>query len=191
MSEAPVAIFKRGKGRPTTTRKRSASPTASSSSTPAASSSATPSASAVVRPNKKAAATLLSSGTKRTASARDAEEQEGGVVDVHWSTSGAQSVSSSALEILAGDEAEELMLSKRRRLEGPDADEDMPDDGMYHGMKAYGNKIKKSQEVSKTMRTGPVRMGPSTIRTATIVDYQPDVCKDYKGRSFCVIIACI
>ena len=35
-------------------------------------------------------------------------------------------------------------------------------------------------EVPKAMRIGPQR-GSSTIKTVTIVDYQPDVCKDYKG----------
>jgi len=35
------------------------------------------------------------------------------------------------------------------------------------------------------MRTGPVRSNNSTIRTVTIVDYQPDVCKDYKETGFC------
>ena len=86
-----------------------------------------------------------------------------------------------ALEILAGDEAEE-MLAKRIRKEDSDED-DVPDDGLYHGQKSYKTHIKKSQEVPKSMRTGPVRSNNSTIRTVTVVDYQPDVCKDYKGAS--------
>jgi len=84
-----------------------------------------------------------------------------------------------ALEILAGDEAEE-MLAKRVRKEDADED-DVPDDGLYHGQKSYKTHIKKSQEVPKSMRTGPQRSNNSTIRTVTITDYQPDVCKDYKG----------
>ncbi|EJD42319.1 hypothetical protein AURDEDRAFT_89631 [Auricularia subglabra TFB-10046 SS5] len=178
MSDAPVAVFKRGKGRPATARKRSASPDASSTSRPAAGSAST---SAVVMPTKKAANLLLASGTKRSASEREQQED---AVDVHWSASGSQSVASSALEILQGDEAEE-MLAKRQRVKGPDEEEDVANDGLYHGIKAYGNKIKKQQEVPKTMRVGPVRMNNSTIRTATIVDYQPDVCKDYKETGYC------
>ncbi|KAH7105766.1 hypothetical protein BKA62DRAFT_687892 [Auriculariales sp. MPI-PUGE-AT-0066] len=182
MSDAPVAVFKRGKGRPTTARKRSASPAAENASGP---SSLSAPDSTVVRPTKKAATTLLSSGTKRSASDRERERRDD-IVDVHWSTSGAQSVTSSALEILAGDEAEEL-LAKRQRVHGPGEEDEGPtvDDGMYHGLKAYGNKIKKQQEVAKTMRVGPVRVNNSTVRTATIVDYQPDVCKDYKETGFC------
>lgn len=91
-----------------------------------------------------------------------------------------------ALDILAGDEAEEL-LAKRQRKErldrGEDEDEDIPDDGMYRGQAAYKSHIKKSSEIPKAMRVGPQR-NTSTIRTVTIVDYQPDVCKDYKGVFF-------
>ena len=60
-------------------------------------------------------------------------------------------------------------------------EEEVPDDGLYRGQKAYKSHIRKNQEVPKAMRVGPQRSNNSTIRTVTIVDYQPDVCKDYKG----------
>lgn len=85
-----------------------------------------------------------------------------------------------ALEILQGDEAAE-MLAKRQRKETSDDEEEVPDDGLYRGQKAYASHIKKNKEVPKAMRVGPQRASGSTIRTVTIVDYQPDVCKDYKG----------
>ncbi|KAJ7490073.1 hypothetical protein B0H11DRAFT_2403744 [Mycena galericulata] len=45
----------------------------------------------------------------------------------------------------------------------------------------YHSHLKKSPEVPKAMRVGPHdQRSTSTIRTVTIVDYQPDVCKDYK-----------
>jgi len=178
-----VPFFKKkGKGRPTTTRKRSVSPAAGPSSLGAQSST---SKSAVVLPNKKGATNLLSAGTKRTSSQRDglddldAPARDG--PDVKWTAAGSHK--NAALEILAGDEAEEL-LAKRRRKEKTDAgieDEEVPDDGKYHGQSAYKSHIKKSTEVPKSMRVGPQR-NTSTIRTVTIVDYQPDVCKDYKGE---------
>ena len=175
-----VPFFKKkGRGRPTTSRKRSASPRAETSTGPVASSSK----SQVVFPSRKTAGNLLSAGTKRTASQRqaddldDADARDNGP-DVKWTSAGSHV--DAAREILAGDEAEEI-LAKRQRVKGPDEEEEVANDGMYHGMKAYGNKVKKQQEVPKTMRVGPVRMNNSTIRTATIVDYQPDVCKDYKG----------
>ena len=78
------------------------------------------------------------------------------------------------------------MLAKRRKKDTSD-DEEVADDGMYHGQKAYQSHIKKSKEIPKSMRVGPQRASGSTIRTVTIVDYQPDVCKDYKGKQFALI----
>ena len=127
---------------------------------------------------------LLSAGTKRSLAQRQADgtsddegRREG--PGVNWGAAGSHI--DAAREILAGDEAEEL-LAKRRRGEAPDdAANDVPDDGLYRGQKAYKTHIQKNQEVPKSMRTGPQRQSGSTIRTVTIVDYQPDVCKDYKG----------
>lgn len=174
-----VPFFKKKKGaRPSTARKRSLSPDRGEG--PSAASSKTQ----VVLPNRKATSNLLSAGTKRTAAQReglddlDTPEKDG--PDVKWSAEGSHI--NAALEILAGDEAEEL-LAKRRRKERKDAGEDdieVPDDGQYRGQNAYRTLIKKNTETPKAMRVGPQR-GSSTIRTVTIVDYQPDVCKDYKG----------
>ena len=144
-----VPFFKKkNKGRPTTTRKRSSSPTGDTSTGVA-------SKSEVIIPSKKGTSNLLSAGTKRTFSQRDspddidAPERDG--PDVKWTAAGSHL--HAALDILAGDEAEEL---------------------------ANRNSTKKSA-VPKAMRVGPQR-STTTIRTVTIVDYQPDVCKDYKGK---------
>jgi len=171
-------IKKKGRSRPATTRQRSASPGPTTET-----SSLTTSKSEVVLPSRKNANRLISAGTKRTASKRDedeAEEEERDGPGVKWTAEGSHI--NAAKEILLGDEAEEL-LAKRRRAENPDGDDDdVPEDGLYHGQKGYTNHIKKRQEVPKAMRVGPQR-NTSTIRTVTIVDYQPDVCKDYKGES--------
>ncbi|KDR75095.1 hypothetical protein GALMADRAFT_69394 [Galerina marginata CBS 339.88] len=179
-----VPFFKKkGKGRPTTSRKRSTSPADDTPKLGLASTSST-----VVLPTKKGGTNLLSAGTKRTSSQRDGlddidvPEKDG--PDVKWTAAGSHT--NAALEILAGDEADEL-LAKRRRKEKADAgeeDEEIPDDGKYHGQSAYRSHIKKSTEVPKAMRVGPQR-NTSTIRTVTIVDYQPDVCKDYKETGYC------
>ncbi|KAI0358619.1 hypothetical protein OH77DRAFT_1421041 [Trametes cingulata] len=180
-----VPFFKKkGRGRPATARKRSESPPASALHVPVPSSSK----SEVVLPSRKATANLLSAGTKRTASQRqqddlDDEEQKRDGPDVKWTVEGSHV--NTALEILQGDEAEEL-LAKRRRSEKKDEDDEVvPDDGMYHGQKGYQSHIKKNKEVPKAMRVGPQRSNNSTIRTVTIVDYQPDVCKDYKETGYC------
>lgn len=179
MADTPVIVpffKKKGKARPTTTRQRSPSPGKNAVQAAASSKSE------VILPTRKAAGNLLSAGTKRTATQRDeynnpdVPEQDG--PDVKWTASGSHT--NAALEILAGDEAEEL-LAKRRKQDDGDSDEDGPDDGQYHGQSAYKAHLKKSKDVPKAMRVGPQR-NTSTIRTVTIVDYQPDVCKDYKGK---------
>lgn len=178
-----VPFFKKGKSRPTTSRKREASPPTSTPSSSVVSSSKTE----VVLPSRKVAGNLLSAGTKRTASQRrddEFEEDEKDGPDVKYTASGSHV--KAALDILAGDEAEEL-LAKRARKERADRgeeDEEIPDDGLYRGQKAYKSHLQKSKDVPKAMRVGPQRNTDSTIRTVTIVDYQPDVCKDYKG-AFC------
>ena len=167
-------IRKKGRSRPAATRQRSASPGPAETSTTTG-----PSKSEVVLPPRKNAGRLITAGTKRTASKRDEDEVEREGPDVKWTAEGSHI--NAAKAILLGDEAEEL-LAKRRKAENPVGDgEDVPEDGLYRGQKGYTNHIKKRQEVPKAMRVGPQR-NTSTIRTVTIVDYQPDVCKDYKGE---------
>lgn len=182
-TEVKVPFFKKkGKGRPTTSRKRSESPPASKMTVDVP--SAGPSE--VVLPSRKQAAGLLSAGTKRTASQRaagedDAEEPARDGPDVKYTAAGSHV--HAALEILAGDEAEALLQKKQRRADSDE--EDVPDDGLYRGQKAYQKHVQKNKEVPKAMRVGPQRASGSTIRTVTIVDYQPDVCKDYKETGYC------
>jgi RING finger protein 113A len=177
-----VPFFKKGKTRPTTSRKRETSPL-SNATMAVASSSKTE----VVLPSRKAAGNLLSAGSKRTASQRHEDELDGDVKDgpdVKYTASGSHV--KAALDILAGDEAEELLAKRARKekAERGEEDEEIPDDGLYRGQKAYKSHLQKSKDVPKAMRVGPQRNTDSTIRTVTIVDYQPDVCKDYKGTFF-------
>ncbi|THH01094.1 hypothetical protein EW026_g1537 [Hermanssonia centrifuga] len=111
----------------------------------------------------------------------DTTEAEKDGPDVKWTSAGSHV--NAALEILQGDEAEEMMAKKRKKEDSDEEEE--PDDGMYRGQKAYQSHIKKNKEVPKAMRVGPQRASGSTIRTVTIVDYQPDVCKDYKETGYC------
>lgn len=73
--------------------------------------------------------------------------------------------------------------TKRPRL-----DEDgnlLPDDGMYHGKAGYSSFLKEaSNPIPTKMRAGPQKAS-NNIRTITVTDYQPDVCKDYKGMLPC------
>jgi len=133
----PVPFFKKKRARPTTTRQRTPSPPISTT-TPSASSSK----SQVVLPSRKAGGNLLSAGTKRTSSQRraddlDEDEAVQGARDgpgINWTSTGGHV--DKALKILEGDEAEE-MLAKRTRKDDAAEDDDVPDDGLYHGQKSY------------------------------------------------------
>lgn len=51
------------------------------------------------------------------------------------------------------------------------------EDGLYHGAKEAAHALPKGKGY------GPIKGGPGNVRTITLIDYQPDVCKDYKGQS--------
>jgi RING finger protein 113A len=62
------------------------------------------------------------------------------------------------------------------------------DDGIYRGKAAYNNFTNPSSTDSsnkpKGMAKGPVRAN-NNVRTITMVDYQPSVCKPYKETGMC------
>jgi len=190
----PVVPFfkKKAKGRPTNNRKRSASPqhTNAVASSSAAEPSTSTQQSSVVLPSKRQGGGLLSAGTKRTSSQRDNAGLDPGDEDppregpsVNWTAAGSHQ--QAAQDILAGDELDALEAKRMKIKDTAGSDEEGPDDGLYHGAAGYKSHIKKNKEVPKAMRVGPQRSSGSTIRTVTITDYQPDVCKDYKETGYC------
>lgn len=56
-------------------------------------------------------------------------------------------------------------------------------DGTYKGASSYGTFIKRSENAPQK-QTGPLK-APTNIRTITVTDFAPDVCKDYKQTGFC------
>ena len=57
-------------------------------------------------------------------------------------------------------------------------------DGTYKGQAAYTSFIQKNPDHQKPKTVGPVK-GSSNVRTITVTDFAPDVCKDYKQTGFC------
>lgn len=150
----------------------------------------------VVRPIQRAKPKILSQGTKRKRddSALD-DDPSGGkgasdlAVGVNFTSS--YGVSETLANLQSEEHAEYLALkSKKARLDAGETLSDIDgtgaglNDGLYHGEKAYGNVLGKRDETAKprAQRIGPQRNMNSTIRTVTMIDYQPDVCKDYKGE---------
>jgi RING finger protein 113A len=56
-------------------------------------------------------------------------------------------------------------------------------DGTYKGMAGYSSFIQKNPNARQNA-VGPVK-APTNIRTITVTDFAPDVCKDYKQTGFC------
>ncbi|KZO98646.1 hypothetical protein CALVIDRAFT_535257 [Calocera viscosa TUFC12733] len=172
-TDSAVPFFRKPpKSRPASSRSKPREPS------PSGEGPSTPSASSVIVPSKKSAANPLVQGTKGS---RKRER-----VDVNYGSGVAALPEGYSLSDEEREEAQAANARKRARLD-PALEEDLPDpdDGLYHGIAGYKTHIKKQQEVPKTMRSGPVRANPSTIRQVTITDYQPDVCKDYKETGYC------
>ncbi|EQL28716.1 hypothetical protein BDFG_08571 [Blastomyces dermatitidis ATCC 26199] len=56
-------------------------------------------------------------------------------------------------------------------------------DGIYRGTANYQSFIQKNP-YAPTKQFGPIK-APTNIRTITVTDYSPDVCKDYKLTGYC------
>lgn len=61
-----------------------------------------------------------------------------------------------------------------------------PADGTYRGLANYAKYTETRDDGSsaKFKSKGPIK-APANVRTITVVDYQPDVCKDYKETGYC------
>ncbi|WWD19501.1 hypothetical protein CI109_103962 [Kwoniella shandongensis] len=178
-TSTPLVQFKKGPSRrPVQSRKRSPSPI--TDDLPTASSS-----SSVIRPEKKSLVNPLVQGTaKRRRAELDAE---GGLDDLDYKadegaiTRADEFATRASDWDLEGQEKDGGLKEKKIRL---NEDGDI-DDGIYRGASNYLPTINKTREMlDKKMKTGPIK-ATSNVRTITLIDYQPDVCKDYKETGFC------
>ncbi|KWU45448.1 hypothetical protein RHOSPDRAFT_16478 [Rhodotorula sp. JG-1b] len=179
-SEGPVTFIKKRKGAPAGLRKKG---TLGGDS---AAEPAPPSTSEVVHAAKRSVASHLIQGTgsKR----RRTQQDTAGLSDsdddfsadkkdsfaVRHSTEGRaqRRRSESPPAWMSSEQVKEL---KRDKNAAPE--EEVAEDGLYHGSSKQRNQVPKA--------AGPVKAGPTNVRQITLVDYQPDVCKDYKETGFC------
>ncbi|KAG0664764.1 RNA-splicing factor [Rhodotorula mucilaginosa] len=179
-SEGPVTFIKKRKGAPAGLRKKG---TLGGDS---AAEPATPSTSEVVHATKRSVASHLIQGTgnKRRRTQQDAaglsDSDDDSSADkkesfaVRHSTEGRaqRRRSESPPAWMSSEQVKEL---KRDKNAAPE--EEVAEDGLYHGSSKQRNQVPKA--------AGPVKAGPTNVRQITLVDYQPDVCKDYKETGFC------
>lgn len=75
------------------------------------------------------------------------------------------------------------LLGKTRSVPKPDADDQQQPDGTYKGLANRTTFIQKNPN-APDRKVGPIK-APTNIRTITVTDFAPDVCKDYKTTGFC------
>lgn len=139
----------------------------------------------VVRPNKTSIANPLVQGTKRR---RGDAAEAGGLDEFEYKADeggikGDEFATRSTNWDIEGLEPHEV---KDKRVRVNEDGEITVDDGLYHGKSGYLPTINKPKDARDDPRSlkGPMR-ATANIRTITLVDYQPDVCKPYKETGFC------
>lgn len=148
---------------------------------------------------RRIAGQTASSGSARLRPTSDASDDDDEDGDVDWVDRFGETAHEVGTSGAAG-------TGKRKRgidglLEGLDSDAQAIDsaasatggatneDGLYHGAKSYSSYLPtrdsgQSSKFTAAAAKGPIR-GTQHIRTVTTMDYQPDVCKDYKETGYC------
>jgi RING finger protein 113A len=81
------------------------------------------------------------------------------------------------------DEGKDDDLSAKNLLGNTRARPDAAPDGTYKGAANYQSFIQKNPNATPK-QVGPIK-APTNIRTITVTDFAPDVCKDYKQTGYC------
>lgn len=173
-TEAPVKFIKKRKGAPSGLRKKEPV------ETPADSTLSEPSTSEVVIAPKKQTTSHLIQGTgskRRKVNQAEAEldlsdsdddkQRESYAVRHSITSKRERRRSSSPPAWVSSEQIKEMAKDKNAPTE------EVKDDGLYRGTQGEKHKLPKA--------FGPIKGGPANVRTITLTDYQPDVCKDYKG----------
>ncbi|KAL2209519.1 hypothetical protein CC79DRAFT_1341684 [Sarocladium strictum] len=182
-AEAPVAVFKKrgAKGR-TNIRKRAATPPPANSDSDSDgdySSSEDESGRRVKRRKKTAVVTATSKNIKAddkdlTASAYTAD-RTAAITSANDATKQSNWYDENAKDALS---AKNLLGSSKSSSKDAQAG-----DGLYRGLANQTSFIQKNPD-APNRSVGPVK-APTNIRTITVMDFAPDVCKDYKKTGFC------
>ncbi|KAI9732911.1 MAG: RNA-splicing factor [Claussenomyces sp. TS43310] len=178
----PVAVFKKRtvKGK-STFRKRPATPppTAESDDSAAYSSSEDESGHKIKR-RKKNVTTITASSTNKTISDTDLnatvyEADRSGIRSSNDATKQSNWYDETATDAFSSKN----LLGSRRSIP---AGGTLPD-GTYKGLSSQTNFIQKNPDAPMRV-VGPIK-APTNIRTITVTDFAPDVCKDYKQTGSC------
>lgn len=179
----PVAVFKKRSAKSkSNVRKRPATPppAGSDSDSSAYSSSEDESGRKIKRRKKNTGAVTVSSHNNATAAADVtatvySADRSGTITSVNDATKQSNWYDENASDALSSKN----LLGSTRAAPPPQA---VPD-GTYKGLANQTKFIQKNVD-APNRTVGPIK-APTNIRTITVTDFAPDVCKDYKQTGFC------
>jgi RING finger protein 113A len=177
---APVAVFKkRGAKGKANFRKRPATPPADDSDSSAYSSSEDEAGHKIKRRKKNTGAITVSSkasgpSTTELTSTKYVADRSG-ITSVNDATKQSNWYDEEATDALS---SKNLLGSTRAQP----SQSSVPD-GTYKGLANATSFIQKNPD-APSRSIGPIK-APTNIRTITVTDFAPDVCKDYKQTGFC------
>lgn len=182
-SAAPLNLFKKRTSKNSNIRKRPATPPEASDSSSDFSDS---DSELRVKRRRKTAVVVSSSDKNIKPSITSLEatkftaDRSGQIVSVNDATK-----QSNWYDEQSAENSSTKALSARSHLRPGPGTILTPDenDGTYKGASQYQSFIQKSAN-APSRQVGPIK-APTNIRTITVTDYAPDVCKDYKQTGFC------
>lgn len=179
---APVAIFKkRGAKAKANFRKRPATPSPANSDSDSDYSSSEDEQGRHIKRRKKNTGAVTASSKNNTGPEKDlsstvfSADRNVPITDSNDATKHSNWYDENSKDALS---AKSLLGSTRAMPNEPQ----MPD-GTYKGLANQSSFIQKNPN-APARTVGPIK-APTNIRTITVMDYSPDVCKDYKQTGFC------
>lgn len=179
---APVAVFKRrgAKGK-SNLRKRPATPPPANSDSDSDYSSSEDETGRRVKRRKKAV-TAVTATSRQAAGGADTLASTVFTADRDAPITSANDATKQSNwydEDAKGALSTKNLLGSTRLL----SNEAQPPDGTYKGLANQTSFIQKNPDAPQRT-VGPIK-APTNIRTITVTDFAPDVCKDYKQTGFC------
>ena len=183
--EAPVAVFKKrgAKGR-TNIRKRPATPPPAANSDSDSDGDYSSSEDESGRRIKRRKKTAVVNASSKQSQAQ-AKELTASAYTADRSTTIASTNDATKQSNWYDEDAKDAMSAKNLLGSSRAAvsNESQPADGLYKGLANQTSFIQKNPD-APNRAVGPVK-APTNIRTITVTDFAPDVCKDYKQTGFC------
>lgn len=184
-SDLGPSLFKKRSSKNTTIRKRPANPPPASQSDSDSSASDDGEGPSLKRRRKNGGVTASSRGAESTTNANLEATKYAADRSTHIETTNDATKQSNWFDENGHDamSAKSLLGSTRSSQAVPASADGGSGTGTYRGAANYQTFIAKNPN-APIRQVGPIK-APTNIRTITVTDFAPDVCKDYKQTGFC------